>query len=249
MLKAVIFDLDDTLIDWSKFSGDWAEMESRHLSGVFDYVCELHALTDREQYYTEVRNRTMTAWTDARSTNIAPNLGAVLIESAEALGVPPGRLDMRRCLEAYRWDAVQGTEIFPEVVDVLTQLRDAGLKLGIITNAYQPMWLRDIELKTYGLLHFFPDCRFSAADVGLLKPRVEIFQGALECLGVQPSEAVFVGDDPDADVVGAQAAGIKAVWRETRRRPILLDGLVPDGRLRSLEELPTLLDAWYPGWR
>ncbi len=250
MLKAVLFDLDDTLIDWSGFTDDWATVERKHLTGVFDYICaEVHPLDDFEAYVAEVRSRMMAAWTSARTNFRAPNLGTVLIESAASLGVPADRLDARRCLEAYAWEAVKGTVGFPDAAPFLQLLHDHGIKIGIVTNAHQPMWLRDIEMKTHGLFDFFPTCRISAADVGYLKPHPAIFQTALKCLNTRPEETVFVGDNPEADVAGAQAVGIFAVLREVHHTDLSLTNIVPDATITSLEELPAILDEQFPGWR
>ena len=114
-----------------------------------------------------------------------------------AFGVPADALDAHRCLEAYHWEMIPGTRIFPEVPETLALLREHGLKIGIVTNAHQPMWIRDVEITAHGLFDFFPDCRISAADVGYLKPHPVIFQTALRCLGTKPEETVFVGDDPE----------------------------------------------------
>jgi putative hydrolase of the HAD superfamily len=112
------------------------------------------------------------------------------------------------------------------------------------------MWLRDKELEDFDLLKYFDDCRFSAADVGYLKPHPRIFEAALDCIGSKPEETVFVGDSPVADVAGAQGAGIKAVLRVRKTMSPMLSGLiVPDHTVSSLAELPAILDRWYPGWR
>lgn len=251
MLKAVLFDLDDTLIDWSGFERQWEARERILLRGVFDYICdEVHPLTDFEGMITEFMSRTQQAWEDARSNLRAPNIGAVMVGALTALGVPPERLNERRCLDAYRWGAAPGTRIFPDVSDALTTLRENGVQVGIVTNAYQPMWMRDTELEQHGLLSYFPACRISAADVGFLKPHPAIFEYALNCMGTKPGETVFVGDNPVADIAGAQSAGMQAVLRVTHPTPPMLSGLiVPDHALNSLSELPDILDQWYPGWR
>src|SRR5687767_11648484 len=106
MLKAVIFDLDETLIDWSGFKDDWETLQNRHLQGVFEYLCGCHPLDNIEAYTVEFRKRTNEAWSSARMSLQAPHLGAVLVEAAKALGVPAEKLDMRQCLEAYRWGHV-----------------------------------------------------------------------------------------------------------------------------------------------
>ncbi len=250
MLRGVLFDLDDTLLDWSNFDDDWSSMEYDHLRGVFDYIsAEIQPLDDPDAYVAEFGSRMLAAWTAARGTMHAPNLGTVLVETSVAFGVPAEALDPRRCLEAYNWGAIPGTRIFPEVPDTLALLRRSGIKIGIVTNAHQPMWIRDVEIRQHGLYDFFPDCRVSAADVGYLKPHPVIFQTALSCLGTKPSETVFVGDDPEADIAGAKSAGLRSILRRVPRRGDRNGSIIPDAAINRLDELPAILDSWYPGWR
>lgn len=251
MLKAVLFDLDDTLIDWSGFGAQWEDRERQLMGRVFDYVNrELHPLDNLDDLLGVFRKRTLSAWETGRSNLCAPHLGRVMVETLIEAGVPPERVDERTCLEAYGWEAAPGVVTFPDVPAVLELLIKHHVHIAIVTNAHQPMWMRDHELEQLGLLDYFPECRISAADAGYLKPHPHIFEHALNCVGVQASEAVFVGDNPVADIAGAQGAGIKAVLRERRPMSPMLSGLiVPDRAIHSLAELPDLLDEWFPGWR
>jgi len=250
MLKAVLFDMDDTLLDWSGFDADWGAMEAAHLTRVVEHFrTELQFEIELTRFGTTMRERTIAAWTAARQDLRAPNLGAILVETARELGAPDS-IDARRCLEHYGWGLVEGTVIFPDVPPLLDLLKKHGVQVGIVTNAYQPMWLREIELKAHQLLDYFPTCRISAADVGYLKPHPAIFKSALECVGVQPNEMVFVGDDIHADIGGAQRAGIRAVLRVVERAQVSADGLItPDASVNTFDELPSILDNWFPGWR
>jgi putative hydrolase of the HAD superfamily len=249
MLKAVIFDLDDTLIDWSGLTESWESVVLRHVSNVYAHICECYPLDSMDDYVREFQTRVRFAWNSARDNLVAPNLGTVLIESAVALGVPPDALNSRACMEAYRWGAVAGSKAFPETATVLGLLRAKGLKLGLVTNAFEPMWVRDPELEAHGLSDYFTDCRFSAADFGYLKPHPSIFRACMDCLGTQPDETVFVGDDLDADIAGAQKAGVFAVLRRTRRTRGKIYGPVQPNRIiDSLNELAAVFDEHFPGW-
>lgn len=247
MLKAVLFDIDDTLIDWSKFTAGWDVMEARHLQNVFEHLSTLHTLSDVKTFTREYIRRTQDSWIDARATLRSPHLGRLLVDTAVSLGVPIDVVDMQRCLDSYAWRAVQQTAPFPEVVEVLTLLRDRGLKLGFVTNSFHPSPLRDTELTDHGILDFFPDCRVTAADAGYLKPHPEIFDFALNKLGMTADEAVFVGDNAVADIAGAQGAGMRAILRRKADRLPVNNGLVvPDATITSLHELPAILDTWFP---
>ena len=251
MLKAVLFDLDDTLIDWDGFDSGWDMLDRERVRGVFDYVnSEIHAISDFETLLGHYRQRTFDSWESGRSNLRAPHLGRVVVDSLVATGVPAEQIDERQVMEAFNWGAVPGVVMFPDVPESLTTLLDNDIRVGIVTNAHQPMWMRDRELAEFGLLDFFPDCRFSAADVGYLKPHPRIFEAALACMEIEPEEAVFVGDNPVADIAGAQGAGMRAVLRAREPMSSMLSGLIqPDHTVTSLYDLPPKLDEWFPGWR
>jgi putative hydrolase of the HAD superfamily len=251
MLKAVIFDMDDTLLDWSQRSQDWQEYHRQHLAQVFDYVArEVHPVRALDVFCDAVWLLGRQAWLEAERGLRAPHLGAVMGKALEQIGVPADLIDVEACLRAYDWQPIGGVAAYPDAGAVLPMLVGHGVKIGLITNAYQPMWMRDRELEAFGLLGHFADCRLSAADVGYLKPHPAIFEAALDCLGVQVGEAVFVGDNPEADIAGAQSIGMKAILRVGHRVPPLISGLIiPDGAINSLYELLPILDRWYPGWR
>ncbi len=250
-LKAVIFDMDDTLIDWSQRSQDWVEYERQHLELVFNYITrDVHPLEALDDFYRATRELARKAWLEAGRGLRAPSLGGVMMQALTSLGVPPDLISVDECLRAYNWQPVSGVAAYPDAAEVLPMLVGNNVKIGLITNAYYPMWMRDRELEAFGLLGHFADCRLSSADVGYLKPHPAIFNAALQCLDARIDEAVFIGDNPEADIAGAQGIGMRAVLRVGRKMPPLVSGLiVPDGIIRSLHELLPLLDEWYPGWR
>ncbi len=250
MLKAVLFDLDDTLIDWSGFDEDWVRLERPRLRRAFDFVNQTHALSDFEAFCVKFRDHAADAWMNSRDSLTAPHIGRVLTTTVQAFGAPIERHD-DGLLEAYaqEWGALPGVTLFPDVLPFLELLKTHGIKVGIVTNAFQPMTMRDRELSDYALIDHFADCRISAADVGVLKPHPEIFHTALGCVAAEPSETVFIGDNIEADIAGALAVGMRAVLRDVPRRVVGSSLIVPDATITSFDELPTLLDQWFDDWR
>lgn len=124
---------------------------------------------------------------------------------------------------------------FPEVIDTLTQLRRAGVKLGIITNG--SIRVQEDKIARLGLCELMDVVLISERE-GVRKPEADIFHRALERLGVSARDAWFVGDSPDADVAGALAAGLRPFWRDCRDWP---PPAVACETIRSLDELLPLI--------
>jgi HAD superfamily hydrolase (TIGR01549 family) len=131
-------------------------------------------------------------------------------------------------LERGLWDRV--LDGAPEALD---ELRTDGLRLALVSNA-EPR-LRD-TLEAAGLAQRL-DYLVISAELGIEKPDPRIFRAALEALGVSPERAIHVGDLYEVDVVGARAAGLKAVLVDNA--DLSADRNV--ARIRSLGELPPLL--------
>ncbi|MEO0564477.1 MAG: HAD family hydrolase [Chloroflexota bacterium] len=253
-LKAVLFDLDDTLIDWSGFDGDYRQVEVPHFKGVRAYIEDAghgSLLPTMDNMLMDFRDRAMAGWERGRETMISPHLPRILQEMLRGYGVPEDLLDEHMLMDHYAWDAVHGTTVFPEVPAVLETLLGADVKISIVTNAFQTMRMRDRELADHDLLRYFETCRFAAADVGYLKPHPAIFEAALSCVDVAPENAVFVGDNLNADIVGAQRIGMKAVWRDTgyHSSRVAREVIHPDATVTALDQMLPHLDTWFEGWR
>jgi putative hydrolase of the HAD superfamily len=253
MLKAILFDLDQTLIDWDRVEQPWEEYQYQRILNIFEFVKgNLYALRDPDQFFEAYLMELAGAWQLGGLTLRAPSVTTIIAETLKACGVPDDRLDMDDVMRVYDWQPPAGERAYPDALDVLPELRAHGLEMGVVTNSAHPMTYRDRELSAIGLLELFPRCRLSAVDVGYLKPHRIIFERALDLLGVQAEESVFVGDNLAADIAGAKNAGLYAVWR-TNGHPQLEDAnedeIIPDGTINTLHDLLPLLDGWYPGWR
>ena len=124
--------------------------------------------------------------------------------------------------------------LYDDVLPTLKKLKKRGLIVGLITSLTKDMNLicSDLGLAPY------VDFVVTAKEVGANKPEPPIFLAALERAGVNPSEAVYVGDQYETDVVGARGVGIG---------PILIDryDLMPEvsdcPRIHSLTELLNII--------
>jgi putative hydrolase of the HAD superfamily len=110
---------------------------------------------------------------------------------------------------------------------LLEALRKRGLKLGLVSNAFDPGWLLHRDLEQMGLAERLDAAVFSS-EVGKRKPHPAIFEHALEALRVDAADAVFVGDRLYEDVRGAGDLGmttVQALWFRADEHP---EGGEPD---------------------
>lgn len=223
--KAILFDLDDTL--WPIAPVIAAAELTLHA-----WLAEHAPKVAARFSIDELRRRRMALL--AERPELVIDLGALrraaLLAAFEHAGEDAAIVD-----GAMRHFAAARNAVTPydDVLPGLLRLKDR-LLLGTITNG-------NADLEVVGLAHHFT-VSLAASHFGRAKPDPAIFLAACAALGVEPHEAVYVGDDLQLDVAGAQRAGLRAVW--LRRG----DAATPDagaaaGRIRpdavcaSLDEL------------
>jgi putative hydrolase of the HAD superfamily len=145
-------------------------------------------------------------------------------------------------LEQDGW--LNSVHVGPDVFSVLEQLRRLGLRLGVVSNAAYLPRLMKAQLTTLGLGGYFQGVSFSS-EVGVRKPHPRIYTHALEQLGVEASQSVFVGDRLREDIQGPKSLGMRAVLTHEWRQEEDPDGA--DAVIQRLGELPAVLDRMREG--
>jgi len=153
----------------------------------------------------------------------------------KATGAPPDDRLAAGALDGLRsaFSRPGAWEVYSDVVPTLTELRERGFRLAVVSN-----WdsrLRRL-LDTLELSPFF-DVIGVSSEEGCEKPDPRFFRQVLGKLGVDAAQAVHVGDVPELDLTGARAAGVDALLIDRRGR---WDGKWPS--LRSLDELPGIAE-------
>jgi HAD superfamily hydrolase (TIGR01549 family) len=134
------------------------------------------------------------------------------------------------------WEVSQNFELFEDVMPVLEELRRAELRLGLVSNGIR-------DLREFVVHHKLDvDAVVGSRAHGYVKPHPTIFQAALQQLGVQPTDAVMIGDSLEEDVEGARALGLRAILMDREdRHPGFAE------RLTDLYGLPAALGLSRPG--
>jgi putative hydrolase of the HAD superfamily len=134
------------------------------------------------------------------------------------------------------WEVSENFELFEDALPVLEELRAAQLRLGLVSNGIR-------DLREFVVHHQLDvDAMVGSRAHGFVKPHPTIFQSALKQLGVEPAQAVMVGDSLEEDIEGARALGMRAILIDRAERH-------PDveERLTDLYGLPAALGLSRPG--
>lgn len=137
-------------------------------------------------------------------------------------------------------------EPYPDVEPMLAAVREMGVRIGVVSDWGSNLRgiLAELELDRY------LDFVLPSGAVGLAKPNPAFYQLAIAEGGVQPGAALMVGDSYRADVQGAWAAGMDAVWLDRREGRSITpsDEPIPTDvhRIGGLDELPAIVEAGGP---
>ncbi len=136
---------------------------------------------------------------------------------------------------AFREAMRSAWRLFPDAEPALRSVRDAGIPTALITNGGAATQRAKVE--ALGLAPRF-DAIVISGEHGVAKPDPAVFSIALDALGIGAARSWHVGDSLAADVAGAQAAGLAAVWLNRRGGTrTVLDDPVPDAEISSLRDL------------
>ena len=130
----------------------------------------------------------------------------------------------------------------PAAAPTLRALRERGLRIGLLSNTHWPRAFHERFLERDGLAELI-DARLYTSEMPFQKPHTSAFEAALRALDVErPGRAVFVGDRPWDDVVGAGRAGMRTVLRRNPGVPAY--DVEPDAVIDELLELIAVVDGW-----
>jgi putative hydrolase of the HAD superfamily len=232
--RGVVFDLDDTLLDTSGLETEMLVVlcaaVREELPDVDDESLRARFRDGRDALY----ERVLTGEWDIPTYRRA-HLAAV----CEPWGQPSEALHERAL--RLRDEQLDRARFVEHAVELLRDLREAGVRTALLTNG--PSWMQRRKVEVLGLEPQL-DAIGISEELGVAKPDPRAFAATLELISCAPQETVMVGDHLDWDIRGALAAGMRgAVWvadHDERESP---DGAL---RVTRLNEVPSALAALAP---
>ena len=238
-IKAVLFDLGETLLTYGKVNTTRLFQQGARLSydflkscgqpvGNFNYYCWRNLIALRIRHWL--------------SNITKKDFNSLLL--LRGIGTKRGiRLDRQQWRHfAWLWYEplykISKTE--PNTKETLAALKNSGLKLGIVSNTFVTGSSLDKHLEHLGMLHFFP-VRLYSYEFDFRKPDTRIFKIAAEKIGESLENILFVGDRINQDVKAAAKAGMQAVLKAAYTN---VGEKTPKGawKINQLSELPELIE-------
>jgi putative hydrolase of the HAD superfamily len=230
--RAVLLDLDDTILDDSGHSVRcWAEACTLHAAALdgLDPTVLLEAIDRVRTWY----------WSDAERHRVGRL--DLLAAYREVVRMACDEVGLARSSAAdaiaahYRARRDEEIRPFPDAVETVRWMRDAGCRLALLTNGAGGPQRSKIE--RFDLEDLFDTIPIEG-ELGFGKPDPRVYERALGDLGVEPADAWMVGDNPEWDVAAPKRQGIFGIWLDRWERGQQPGApVVPDRVIRRLREL------------
>jgi putative hydrolase of the HAD superfamily len=208
MIKAVLFDLDGTLLDRD-------ESVKKFIHNQYDRLNRCVGHIPRETYinrFIELDQRGY-VWKDKVYRQLVSEFQI-------------SEMTWEELLQDYIAEFKHNCIPFPNLIATLEKLKTNNIRLGMITNGRGQFQLDNI--KALGIEKYFDTILISEWE-GIRKPDPEIFKRALKQLNVSPLQSLFVGDHPENDVKAAQNIGMKGIWkRDLQWNQVEADYIIED---------------------
>lgn len=233
MIRGVLFDLDNTLVDFMRMKRLASHEAARAMVGAgADFGVDADRAGDLLfEHYLEHGIESDDAFASflAKHNQARLAYGQSTAEKALAAGI-----------QAYLRAKDLFLTPYPGVRRTLVELVRRRVRLGVVTDAPRLKgWQRLVAI---GIADFF-DVVITFEDTGTRKPGPAPFRAAVDALDLKPFEVVMVGDWPERDIEGAKNLGLRTVWAEYGGRAVV-GAHGADASIPSIDGLLTLLADW-----
>ena len=214
-IRAVLFDLDDTLWKVGPPPNDWAEVTALQAGEI---GTEFERLQDGQLNAVDFVRRFWRNWADASAQ---PNPTFKELSGAEMMRDTLAYYGVKCSLDdgEHLWERIHNVPFshfniteFPDAARTVQALRTLGYRLAIVTNRPTPESTLRREIAAQGLPHVF-DAIVTTGSVGYQKPHPLVFESAARLLGVRNGDAVVVGDSYENDIIPASGLGMLPILK------------------------------------
>lgn len=239
-IRAVLFDLGDTLLDFGKVNTTKVFLQGARTS--YHFLKKHNQPTGSFVSYF-VRNLMRLRLRSLRSDLTGRDFDA--LSFLKQIGQREGMELSSRQWEQFAWlwyePLSRLAQVEPDIRETLARLTDLGLKLGILSNTFVNRASLERHLRRAGILEFFP-VRLFSYEFKVRKPDVQIFRIAAERVGAALENVLFVGDRIDKDIRPALACGMRAALKDAYTNA---GKATPPGawRIGQVSELPALVES------
>jgi putative hydrolase of the HAD superfamily len=204
MIKAVFFDLYYTLVTYDPPREDLIADALKEFGINSDPAIFRRPIVTADEFiYAEIARQPLTKRTQEEKLELYTRYQSVLLKEA---GIDPAP-NLVRGLLGKMQQAKMDLVLFDDVIAALQEMKKRKLITGLISNVEFDISPKLSELGITSLL----DIVITSKDFGEGKPRPGIFQEAAKRAGVQPEEAIYIGDQYQVDYMGSTRAGMKGV--------------------------------------
>ena len=237
--KAILFDLDDTLISphhhrtvfWHEAIQDiWKQKKIHGFPAPKDIDDLVNKIDKSAADFWSVPDRHKSGRLDIRTARFT------ILDNAIGLNESYDR--NTRWLIADRCGAIMfdKTTLFPDAISTLKNLKLEGIKLALVTNGSSEA--QRAKINKFDLEQYFLHVHIEG-EAGVGKPELQAYKIAMEKLNVAATETWMVGDNIDWEVIAPQKLGIFSIWRDPRGYGILPEGTTakPDRIITNLAQL------------
>lgn len=227
-IRAVLFDLDDTLHDDTFAFTTAAEEVAREVAAEHG----IDAIVLKDAYIAEAEGFWHRLTAEQVKTKLSSLRATMWGNALASVGLADPALAVRSAVNynAYRKKYFSP---FPGAIDLLRDLKARGKRLGILTNGVSETHHEKIALLQ--IAQYF-DAIFLADEVGMVKPDPLLFAHACQKLDTSPAYGAMVGDRYDRDIAGALEAGLYTIWVNIRAERVPLGARPPDAIVEGIAE-------------
>ena len=240
-IEAVIFDWGGTLSVFAAVElADMWRLAAGHLAA--HNGAGVHNPNTEDRICRELARVEAAAWDRVSDDQTPSTLGDILSEASAALGMDVAEAVLEEAATHHQDSWTPHIEHDVDAARVLRQLRERGIRTGLLSNTHWPRRFHEHYLERDGLADQL-DVRCYTSEMKRTKPHPDAFSEILQELDIEdPTRVVFVGDRPYDDIFGAQQYGMRTVLRPNPHVPLW--NVTPDATIEALPELLDLIDTW-----